>query len=170
MKNWIAILFCVAPVLGAKQLPEAMIGEFKLESSEGFTDFMYELGVDWFKRNIACTIYPKLVIAEKDDGEISVDTISTFKNTYTKFKLGEPWEEYTADGRYTTTTTTVDLEDPESPKLIKKQVPEPSTGYKTTYEVREFIDNGETMVLTLTIEGVPDIKSTRIYKRLNANE
>ena len=26
------------------------------------------------------------------------------------------------------------------------------------------------MVLTLTIEGVPDIKSTRIYKRLNANE
>jgi len=29
----------------------------------------------------------------------------------------------------------VDLEDPESPKLIKKQVPEPSTGYKTTYEV-----------------------------------
>ena len=30
-----------------------------MSTSEGFTDYMYELGVGWFKRSIACTLYPK---------------------------------------------------------------------------------------------------------------
>ena len=34
-----------------------------------------------------------------DEGNISLDTITTFKSTETKFKLNQEWEEYTADGR-----------------------------------------------------------------------
>ena len=27
-----------------------MLGEFKMETSEGFEDFLYEIGVNWFNR------------------------------------------------------------------------------------------------------------------------
>ena len=31
-------------------LPEFMLGEFKMETSEGFEDFLYEIGINWFNR------------------------------------------------------------------------------------------------------------------------
>ena len=27
-----------------------MLGEFKMETSEGFEDFLYEIGINWFNR------------------------------------------------------------------------------------------------------------------------
>ena len=33
-------------------LPEYMMGNFVLETSEGFNDYMYEIGVDWFTRKV----------------------------------------------------------------------------------------------------------------------
>ena len=33
-----------------QMLPEFMLGEFKMETSEGFEDFLYEIGVNWFTR------------------------------------------------------------------------------------------------------------------------
>ena len=48
---------------------------------------------------VACTLYPLQQIRQAEDEEISLDTFTTFKSTYTKFKLNEPWDEYTADGR-----------------------------------------------------------------------
>ena len=35
-------------------LPEYMLGKFQLESSEGFSDFMYLMGVGWFQRSVSC--------------------------------------------------------------------------------------------------------------------
>ena len=35
-----------------------MLGEFQLETSEGFEDYLYEIGINWFNRKIACTLYP----------------------------------------------------------------------------------------------------------------
>ena len=35
-----------------------MIGDFQMETSEGFNDFMYELGVNFVTRNIANNLYP----------------------------------------------------------------------------------------------------------------
>ena len=48
---------------------------------------------------------------------IHLDTVTTFKSSYTQFKIGEPWTEYTLDKRYTTTTPSLD-----GNKLIKDQV------------------------------------------------
>ena len=40
-----------AGILGVEQtLPHYMLGEFKMETSEGFEDFLYEIGVNWFNR------------------------------------------------------------------------------------------------------------------------
>lgn len=44
---------------------------------------------------------PNLVISVGDDGLISMKSESTFKTTEIKFKLGEEFEETTADGRNT---------------------------------------------------------------------
>ena len=29
-----------------------MLGEFKMETSEGFEDFLYEIGINWFNRKV----------------------------------------------------------------------------------------------------------------------
>jgi len=151
-------------------LPNYMLGNFKMESSKNFNNAMWELGVDWFTRQIANALYPlQKIRQDQATGEISLDTETTFKSSYTKFNLNVPWEEYTLDKR--TTTTIAKLE---GNKLIKDQVPPASTGYHTTREVREFKDEDgdgavETMVYTLTIEGHPEATTERIYKRVAIN-
>jgi hypothetical protein len=62
-----------------------------------------------------------------------------------------------------TTTTVATLE---GNRLVKVQTPAPSTGYLTTTEVREFVDNGNTMNMIMTIKDRPDIKAVRVYKRV----
>merc|ERR1712083_1001709 len=136
------------------------VGDFQMETSEGFDEFMYELGVNIFTRKIGNSLYPLQQIRQKD-GEITVETLTSFKNTKIVFKLGEAFEEYTADGRYTQTVATV-----EDNKLIKVQTPDASTGYHTTKEVREFKEEGAVMVLHLSIPAKPEIVCTRLYKRV----
>ena len=51
------------------------------------------------------------------------------------------------------------------------QVPDPSNGYLTTREVREFLDEDndgvyETMLLHLSVKDTPRADSTRVYKRV----
>ena len=44
-----------APVTGnVTILPSKIIGDFQRESSEGFDEFMYEIGVNMFTRTIEC--------------------------------------------------------------------------------------------------------------------
>ena len=60
MKVFTCLLFLtsLAPLLEAAprrrrsdtRLPDYMIGDWKMESSEGFDNFMWELSVDWFTR------------------------------------------------------------------------------------------------------------------------
>jgi len=158
----LAAIMLPSAALAADQLPEFMKGSFKMSTSEGFTDYMYELGVGWFKRSIACTLYPKQVISQDANGKIDLNTFTTFQSTYTDFKLGEPWTEETADGRTTTTVATVD-----GNKLIKIQTPAANSDYPyTTKEVREYVNGGNTMNLILTINGNDDIRSLRVYNRV----
>ena len=86
--------------------------------------------------------------------------MTSFKNTKIEFKLGEEFEEYTADGRYCKTTGSV-----EDRKLIKVQVPDASTGYHTTREVREWTEDGN-MILHLEIPSKPEIVCKRFYKKV----
>ena len=141
-------------------IPDIMVGDFQMETSEGFDEFMYEMGVNIFTRKIGNSLYPLQQIRQKD-GEITLETLTSFKNTKIVFKLGAAFEEYTADGRYTQTVATV-----EDNKLIKMQTPDPSTGYHTTKEVREFKEEGKVMVLHLSIPAKPEIVCTRFYRRV----
>ena len=88
------VLLCSLVALSTQQqpqgpLPNYMLGEFQLETSQGFEDFMYELGVNWFTRKvvnliktimyiqiiilyirIACTLYPTASNHITPDGQI----------------------------------------------------------------------------------------------------
>jgi hypothetical protein len=46
------LLVLVAPLVVSARLPDYMLGEFKMQTSEGFTDFMYALGVNWLTRSV----------------------------------------------------------------------------------------------------------------------
>ena len=91
-----------------------------------------------------------------------LETLTSFKNTKIEFKLGEEFEEYTADGRYCKTVATVE----EGNKLVKVQVPDASTGYHTTKEVREWSEDGQNMTLHLIIPAKPEIVCKRFYKKV----
>ena len=58
----------------------------------------------------------------------------------------------------------------EGNKLIKVQTPDPSTGYHTTKEVREWSEDGKDMTLHLMIPAKPEIVCKRFYKRVEAPE
>ena len=51
-------------------LPEFMIGDFQMETSEGFNDFMYEMGVNFVTRNIANNLYPLQKITQDPADEM----------------------------------------------------------------------------------------------------
>merc|ERR1712002_63146 len=147
--------------LNVGPLPSFMLGSFQLETTENFDEFMKELGVNWLTRNIGNNLYPVQKIWQRD-GDIHIDTETSFRSTFTDFKLDKTWQETTADGRITQTTATL-----EERSLKKVQVPDPSTGYHTTVELREFSEDGNEMKMTLSIPDKPDATSIRIYKRMN---
>ena len=50
-------LLCLALLAAAAQaagpLPQYMVGKYVLETSEGFDNYMWELGVNWFTRKVS---------------------------------------------------------------------------------------------------------------------
>ena len=56
-----------------------------METSQGFEDFLYEMGINWFQRKLACTSYPTLRISESPDGEVTTTTSSTLRNNILTF-------------------------------------------------------------------------------------
>ena len=146
-----------------------MIGDWKLESSEGFNNFMYGLEtVDWITRQISVLLYPLDTIRQAEDGLVSYTLTTWFRGNTVEFYINQPFEEYTLDYRTTTTMPTL-----EGNKLVKVQVPDPAKGQVTTRQVREFLDTDndglvETMLVHLTIENPkkPEATSRRVYKRV----
>merc|ERR1711992_124902 len=147
-------------VEGQSPLPEYMLGKFKLETSEGFSDYMYEIGVDWFTRTIACTLYPTATNTITADGKIQINTASTFKSSELIFELNQPFPETTADGRKVTTKALL-----YGNKLVKDQM-NLSDRKLDSVETREFTTDGKYMTLIHTMPADPSIKSVRVYKRL----
>ena len=62
-------------------LPTLMIGDFQMETSEGFNDFMYELSVNIVTRNIANNLYPLQQLRQDKDDEVI--TLGWFLNLLT---------------------------------------------------------------------------------------
>merc|ERR1711892_40829 len=157
MTRMIVSLLLVSLLAGfarsANPLPDYMIGKYKLDTSNGFNDYMSALGVNFFTRTIACALTPTATNKQRSNGDVIIDTSSTFRSTSVTFRLVSPCQESTADGRTVSTTAVL-----RGNRLIKTQV-----GNPTTIETREFLDNGNKMVLIHTMPTKPEIKSVRVY-------
>merc|ERR1711936_967828 len=153
-------LSVITAVTGQSPLPQYMLGKFQLETSKGFSDYMYETGVNWFTRSIACTLYPTATNTITADGKIQINTASTFKSSEIVFELNKPFPETTADGREVTTTALL-----YGNKIVKDQT---NTADRSldSIETREFTPDGKFMTLIHTMPSNPSIKSVRVYKRL----
>nr|XP_048697036.1 fatty acid-binding protein, adipocyte-like [Caretta caretta] len=77
---------------------DLFVGTWKLNSSKNFEDYMRELGVGFATRKIVGVAKPNVIISTNGD-VITIRTLSTLKNTEISFKLGEEFEETTADDR-----------------------------------------------------------------------
>jgi len=116
-------------------------GKFKLTSSDKFEEYMKAMGVGLVTRKMANSATPVQDITINGD-EYTIKTATSFKTTEIKFKLGQEFDETTADGRNVKTVITKD-----GNKLIQTQ-----KGDKDSVLVREF--NGNEMVMTLTADNV----------------
>ncbi|XP_074841818.1 myelin P2 protein-like [Carettochelys insculpta] len=129
---------------------ELFLGTWKLISSENFDGYMKELGVGFTTRKLGSLAKPSVIISINGD-ILTIKTESTFKNTQISFKLGEEFEETTADDRKTKSTVTL-----ENGSLIQVQKWED----KQTTIKRELVDGK--MVVKCTMNNVT---CTRIYER-----
>ncbi|XP_030073656.1 fatty acid-binding protein, heart [Microcaecilia unicolor] len=129
---------------------EAFLGNWKLVESHDFDEYMKKIGVGFATRQIANVTKPTTIICMEGD-TIIVKTQSTFKNTELKFKLGEEFDETTADDRKVKSIVTLD-----GKKLKHVQKWEG----KETSLVRE-IQDGK-LILTLTMD---DVVCTRTYEK-----
>ncbi|XP_068971572.1 sodium/calcium exchanger regulatory protein 1 isoform X2 [Bombus flavifrons] len=129
-------------------MPEFLGKKYKLFSSENFDDFMKALGVGIMTRKMGSSVSPVIELTE-NNGVYTLKTTSAFKNSEIKFKLGEEFDEETADGRKVKSVCTLD-----GNKLIQVQ-----KGEKDTTIEREF-----TPTEMKAIMKVDDIVCTRVYK------
>ncbi|XP_075827612.1 fatty acid-binding protein 9 [Microtus pennsylvanicus] len=86
---------------------EPFLGTWKLVSSENFEDYMRELGVDFAARNVAGLVKPTVNISLNGE-KINIRTESSFQNTEISFKLGEQFDETTADIRQVKSIVTLE--------------------------------------------------------------
>ncbi|XP_064191615.1 fatty acid binding protein 7, brain, a [Anguilla rostrata] len=129
---------------------DAFCATWKLVDSQNFDEYMKALGVGFATRQVGNVTKPTVVISQ-DGGKVTVKTLSTFKNTEICFKLGEEFDETTADDRNCKSTVSL-----EGDKLVHVQ----KWDGKETKFVREIKDGK--MVMTLTFE---DIQSVRTYEK-----
>ncbi|KAA8585909.1 fatty acid-binding protein, heart [Etheostoma spectabile] len=120
-------------------MAEAFVGTWNLKESEKFDDYMKELGVGLATRAVGTMTKPTTIISVDGD-TVTVKTQSSIKNTELNFKLGEEFDETTADDRKV--KSIVNIEDG---KLVHVQ----KWDGKETSLVREV--NGNTLTLTLTM-------------------
>ncbi|KAM3679005.1 myelin P2 protein-like isoform X2 [Ammospiza nelsoni] len=83
------------------------VGTWKLISSENFDDYMKELGVGLAARKLGGLARPDVIISMKGD-IVTIRTESTFKNTAISFKLGQQFDETTADDRKVKSVVTLE--------------------------------------------------------------
>ncbi|XP_072855175.2 fatty acid-binding protein, adipocyte [Pogona vitticeps] len=86
---------------------EQFLGTWKLVSSEKFDEYMKELGVGFATRKIAGVAKPNVIISHNGDN-YTIKTESSLKNTEISFKLGEEFDETTADDRKVKSVVTLD--------------------------------------------------------------
>uniref|UniRef100_A0A452IPU2 Cytosolic fatty-acid binding proteins domain-containing protein n=1 Tax=Gopherus agassizii TaxID=38772 RepID=A0A452IPU2_9SAUR len=128
---------------------DLFVGTWKLISSENFEDYMRELGVGFATRKMAGVAKPNVIISTNGD-VITIRTESTFKNTEISFKLGEEFEETTADDRKVKSILTLD-----NGSLIQVQ----KWDGKETTLIRKLVDRKLVVECTMN-----NVTCTRVYE------
>ncbi|NP_571680.1 fatty acid binding protein 7, brain, a [Danio rerio] len=126
---------------------DAFCATWKLVDSQNFDEYMKSLGVGFATRQVGNVTKPTIVISHEGD-KVVIKTLSTFKNTEISFKLGEEFDETTADDRHVKSTVSL-----EGDNLVQVQ----RWDGKETKFVREIKDGK--MVMTLTFEGVQAVRT-----------
>merc|ERR1711980_70177 len=123
-------------------MAKAFEGTWNLKSSELFDEYMKELGVGFATRKVGNLTKPTTIIS-LDGDQVTVKTQSTIKNTELTFKLGEEFDEVTADDRKVKSIVKIG-----DGKMVHIQ----KWDGKETSLVREV--NGDALTLTLTMGAV----------------
>lgn len=108
----------------------------------------FVIGVGFLLRKVGMSVTPTVEFWKNDDDTYTLKTSSTFKTTEIRFKLGEPFDEETLDGRKVKTVCTL-----EGNTLTQKQ-----GGDKPSTIVRVFTEKDMTATMT-----VKDVVCTRHY-------
>ncbi|XP_069322418.1 fatty acid-binding protein, adipocyte isoform X2 [Eulemur rufifrons] len=130
---------------------DAFVGTWKLVSSENFDDYMKEVGVGFATRKVAGMAKPNMIVSVNGD-VITIKSESTFKNTEISFKLGQEFDEVTADDRKVKSIITLD-----SGSMIQVQK---WLGKETT--IKRKIADGKMVVECI----MNNIVSTRVYEKV----
>ncbi|XP_055294250.1 fatty acid-binding protein 5-like [Moschus berezovskii] len=81
---------------------QQLVGRWRLVETKGFDEYMKEVEMGMTLRKVDAMAKPDCIITS-DGKNLSIKTESTLKTTQFSFKLGEKFEETTADGRKTQT-------------------------------------------------------------------
>merc|ERR1712058_163488 len=129
----------------------ACTGKYKLATSENFEEFMKALGVGMVTRKLGNKTSPVVTVTE-ENGLYTFKQESLVKTSEIKFKIGEEFEEVTADGRKVMSKMTLT-----APNVMVHEM-KGTNGGKDSTCIREFL--GATMVATCTVD---DIETVRTY-------
>jgi len=135
--------------------PDSIIyGKWQLFQSENFEEFMSKLGVSYVVRKLGNKSTPVVTVSKEAD-VLSFKQESLVSTSEIKFKIGEQFDEKTADGRAVKSTMTL-----VKPNALKHEMLG-TNGGKDSVCVREFFQDKMTCVCT-----VDDVETTRVYKKL----
>lgn len=81
-----------------------LFGRWTLLKNDNWDEYMKAIGVGIVLRKIACSLTTYEEIKQDETGEWIFDITSTFKNVHLRFKLGQEFDETTADGRHVKST------------------------------------------------------------------
>merc|ERR1711970_1243562 len=136
---------------------DAFKGKYNRTSAENYEELLKVLDVSFLLRKAATVSTPVLEITE-EGGVWNIKTSTTLKTMELKFKLGEPFDETTPDGREVVATVTF-----EGGKIVSVQKAK-KEGQKSTKSVRE-MNGPDELVYTITVEG-SDLVSVQKFKRV----
>merc|ERR1711953_61314 len=136
---------------------DAFKGKYERTSADKYEELLKELDVNFLLRKAATVSTPVMEVTE-DGGVWTIKTSTTLKTMELKFKLGEPFDETTPDGRQVTAVVNLD-----GGKIVTVQKAK-KDGEKSTKSVRE-MNGADEMIYTMTIDG-SDLVCVRKFKRI----
>jgi len=135
---------------------EEVFGKFQLDKSENFDAFMAALGVGWATRTLGNKTTPVVTVSKDEEDTVTFKQESLVSTSAISFKIDQPFDEKTADGRKVKSTMTL-----EAPNELKHTMLG-TEGGKDSVCVRKFLKDYMECVCS-----VDDIVTTRTYKRLD---